>query len=81
MALCVADFPEQKDRLEGKLQGTCTWCMYNCVLVLVLVCALYTELLVKDLNLLEKHSLITMEDGFTLQPTGIHVHPPPSSQR
>lgn len=48
------------------------------VLALVLVCAVYTELLVKDLNLLEKHSLITMEDGFTLQPTGtcMHVHPP-----
>ena len=30
----------------------------------------FTELLVKDLNLLEKHSLITMEDGFMLQPTG-----------
>ena len=39
--------------------------MYNTVIPCV------TELLVKDLNLLAKHSLISMDqDGFLLQPTG-----------
>lgn len=42
----------------------------------MVVYGVFTELLVRDLNLLEKHSLISMDDGFTLQPTGIHVHSP-----
>ena len=52
-----------------KLQGLYSTCIQYFLL----------ELLVKDLNLLEKHSLISMEDGFVLQPTGIMYSGLPSA--
>ena len=48
-------------------------CMYVYMYVYTCACVRVLELLVKDLNLLEGHSLISMDDGFLLQPTGTLV--------
>ena len=56
---------------EMIIELTCTVCYSHARLCLNVTKLSFTELCLKDLHLLEANSLISMDDGFVLQPTGI----------
>ena len=56
--------------MEEKLQRKC---LYFCVLIFIdVIHCILIELCLQNLNLLEANSLVKMDDGFILQPTGMH---------
>lgn len=68
--------PEEHEQMEEKLQrkvsmSSCSYYFYDVIRILL-------ELCLQNLNSLEANSLVKMDDGFVLQPTGIcnsvHTH-------
>ena len=68
--------PEEHEQMEEKLQrkvsmSLCSYYFYDVIHILL-------ELCLQNLNSLEANSLVKMDDGFILQPTGIcssvHTH-------
>ena len=56
--------------MEEKLQRELNMCSENFMFFTLLTSA---ELCLQNLNLLETNSLVKMDDGFILQPTGMRI--------